>query len=189
MIADYSKFYEKIKDKSVLVVGGAPSAKLVTKEVQKTTDIVIRCNTFVTPEENDRVDIWFAHFGRSIRNEGRRERAGMYVCKWPDNPEFGWVYEYRKNFWPNNKVCCVPTEQESFQTNNPFNFSPTCGLCAIIASLQGNPKSVTIAGFDFFESHIHNLNEPWDGSGGHIPQFEKRLVEAMHEQGMIKWIK
>ncbi len=59
---------------------------------------------------------------------------------------------------------------------------PTSGFAAIFEVLQARPNQVFLTGFDFFQSKIHNVNEPWreknlDDPIRHRPDLELAWVK------------
>jgi len=192
MIADYKELEDRIRGMTVLIVGGAPSASNLTAKQYNEYDVIIRINNFKYANECKRTDYWFSYFGNNIKRVEERiqeENIKNIICKYPINEEFGWTHELRKTIWTQDLNVFIPTEKESFQTNNLYKISPTAGLACIIAVLRGKPSLLRIIGFDFFETKVHNLDEKWDESGGHEMIKEKGIVTMLVNSGEIEWLK
>ena len=193
MIRDFEYIKNRVEENSVLIVGGGPDANLLDVYQYQDYDFIVRLNNFKYANDCKRTDIWYSYFGRNIKameDRVKEEDIPFIVCKYPVNKEFAWVHEFRKEAWKTmDAVVAIPNEIQSFQTNNPFGISPTCGFSAIFTFLAMNPGKLTIVGFDFFESGVHNLDENWDGSGEHTTQLERKIVEAMVAEEKLEWVK
>lgn len=193
MIYSFEDLSLELKGMAVLIVGGGPDANKITAKQYEEYDYIVRINNFKYANECKRTDIWFSYWGRNIKDVEKRikdENIKALVCKYPENDEFGWVYEINQELFDTLEIPVYkPTVEQSFQTNNNLDISPTAGLCAIITVLRCRPALIRIIGFDFFTSKVHNLNDTWDGSGGHEPEKEKQLVESLIRTGDIEWLK
>ena len=99
--------------------------------------------------------------------------------------DYRWIYQYRKNWWFRPLVS-LSEEQLLNQIKMLDGYMPTVGFSAVLFFLE-KTHQVTIIGFDCFETKIHNLNEPWDGSGNHNPKKEKEILLNLAKQGKIIW--
>ena len=63
----------------------------------------------------------------------------------------------------------------------------TTGLSAVMGMIRLG-GDVTMAGFDFFESGLHNIDEEWDTSGNHNLNKERDIVKMLSLYGMVKII-
>ena len=194
MIERYISLEHKLYHKSILLVGGGPDANLLTSKEYDSFDYIIRINNFKYANECKRTDFWYSYFGRNIKNlEDRIEQENIkaLICKYPIDIEIGGlnVSELRDPLW--NKInipVYVPNITESIQTNNSLDISPTAGFAAILSILKVPLVHLTIIGFDFFASKIHDLNEEWDSSGGHKPEIEKEYIENLENKGLM-WVR
>lgn len=189
-------------NKSLLIVGGGPSAKIKSEEWYNSFDFIMRMNNY-KKTNNSRTDIYFSYFGKNIRKSAEELKADgvkLLVNKCPnadmteklscynvDMTDYRWIYEYRKDWW----FCltfCQTEEELLYQVKMLGGFMPTVGLSAILWALK-YIEPVTIIGYDCFESGLHNLNERWDNSGNHNIEKEKRVLESLENQEKIEWIR
>jgi len=196
-----NKLIDYIKNKKVLIVGGAPSASKKSKEWYGSFDVIVRCNNY-KKINSDRTDIFFSYFGRNItktKEELLEDGVKFLINKCPNlnmeedfknydiqDKDYRWIYNLRKNWWfcP---LISLKKEELINQIELLGGFMPTVGLSAILFFLQYcNP---TIIGFDCFESGIHNLDEEWDASGNHATGKEKNILTYLNQKKDILWIK
>lgn len=196
------KLWNYIKHKSILIVGGSPSASKKNKAWYDTFDVIVRLNNYKKINSN-RTDIYFSYFGRNIKknpDELKNEGVKFLINKCPnadmtyclkkyniDMTDYRWIYNLRKDWW----FCPVISLSEKEllnQINILDGIMPTVGFSSIMFFLN-YANFITIIGFDCFKSGIHNLNEKWDGSGNHNPKKEEEILLSLEKQGKIKWIK
>ena len=180
------KFFD---NKSVVVVGSAPSVLINSGKNIDSFDIVVRINKIKTGFEEligNRTTILYSYFGKNIRVDLNEHKIDLLMCKYPDadirgwvdgliHPgqceDFQWVYEYRKGYW--KYPVWIPSKSRFKKNWNKLGgYIPTTGFCAVLDILQFSPRLVYMTGFDFFETKIHNINEKWnkkrDGGGHHF---------------------
>ena len=196
------KLIDFIKNKKLLIVGGAPSAINKNQEWYDSFDIIVRVNNY-KKVNSDRTDIFFSYFGRNIKKSKEElieEGVKFLINKCPNadmtellknceiqDKDYRWIYKLRKDWWfcP---LISLTKEELLEQIEILGGFMPTVGLSSILFFLKfENP--ITIIGFDCFDSGVHNLNERWDGSGGHAPNKEKNILTYLQQRKAIKWIK
>lgn len=195
-------FLNYIKNKTILIVGGAP-IKIRSKKWFDSFDIIVRINNY-KKITNSRTDVFFSHFGYSItKTKEELIKDGVKFCinKCPNsnmnkllrgkkilNKDYRWIYNFRKNWW----FCPIISlsEDELLNQVNLLNgYMPTVGFSAILYFLKFNNKSLSIIGFDCFESGLHNLNEKWDKSGNHKPELEKENLLKLEKTNKLIWYK
>lgn len=171
---------EFFKGKRVAIVGSGPGVMDNEEGFIDSHDVVVRANNYkLFPETGFRTDVFYSFFGSSIKKKVRElKRDGVHLCmckcpnakfiesKWhrvnkkERGTDFRYIYDDRKDWW----FCktYVPTVAEFLKQFEILgNHIPTTGFSAILDVLSYSPKSVYITGFDFFQSGIHNVNEPW----------------------------
>ena len=198
------------KDKSVAIVGSGPGCLDNDRGFINSFDTVVRVNNYkLNSRTGNRTDVYYSFFGSSIKkniNDLKMDGVQLCIAKCPDarfmesewhtrnNKELGidfrYIYERRKNWWFTDTY--VPTLEEFLATFHLLGWHiPTTGFSAILKVLENSPKKVYLTGFDFFESRIHNTNEPWkkinnDDPIGHRPDLEKLwLQDNMHLYNII----
>lgn len=168
------------KGKTVAIVGSGPGCAENSVGYVDSHDIVVRVNNYrLIGGTGSRTDVFYSFFGTSIKktaDELKRDGVKLCMSKLPNAQvlESEWHrrngkmigvdyrphFERRKNWWFCDTF--VPTV-EDFMC--PFDVlgrhMPTTGFAAIWDVLSFNPKTVFLTGFDFFQSGIHNVNEPW----------------------------
>ncbi len=94
--------------------------------------------------------------------------------------DFRYIYAYRRSFWPCDVY--VPDDARFMKKFYLLDWHiPTTGFSAILDVLDCEPAELFITGFDFFESGLHNVNEPWRLKNpqdpiGHRPGLEKEWL-------------
>jgi hypothetical protein len=184
-------------NKSVIILGSAPSVKENKAEFLESFDVIVRLNNYKFFNECVRTDIYYSYFGRSIKKTKQdiiNDDIKYIICKYPNcnwgDPKDGiqdnwsWVYEYRKGFFPIPYY--IPSNKVFKENFDILNRVPTTGIAAILDIFRFKPKSIYISGFDFFSSKIHNIGEPWkDGDGNHDLEKEKWLIKIMYRLNLI----
>jgi len=190
-----------IKNKRLLVVGGAPSASKKSKDWYDTFDVIVRCNNY-KKINNDRTDVFYSYFGRNIKKtkeELLKDGVKFLINKCPNanmtkvltncdiqDKDYRWIYDLRKDWWFCPLISL--TEQNLIrQIGFLDGYMPTVGFSAIL--FFSKYTKLDIIGFDCFESGIHNLNEKWDNSGNHNQDKEKQILLYLTQQRQIVWHK
>jgi len=188
------------KNKTVAILGSAPSLIENTAEYINSFDAVVRMNNFkiegFEQYTGKRKDIYYSYFGSNIKkNINDLQDFKFLICKYPDivfNPlelpnkelgksdDFRWVYQRRRQVWVLPHY--IPSEKEFtelFFLNGGTIM--TTGVYAICDILKYDIKKLYISGFDFFESKIHNVNEVWyeHDRGGHDFKSEYNLIKYL----------
>jgi hypothetical protein len=173
-------------------------------------EVVVRVSNYKLFQQTGfRTDVFYSFFGQSIKK--RREdliNDGVYLCmnKCPnakvfDSPwherrgkihgvDFRYIYENRKQWWFCDTY--VPTVEEFLVGYELLGkHIPTTGFAALLDVLSCEPESLYMTGFDFFESRMHNVNEPWrrvnqDDPIGHVPEVERAWFIANHNKYPIQ---
>jgi hypothetical protein len=196
LLCDSEYVRQFIEGKRVAVVGSGPGVMLNRPGFIDSHDIVMRVNNYkIFPQTGFRTDIHYSFYGQSIRKTRKQlifDGVKLCMCKCPDakfmesrwhrengkhrGTDFRYIYDGRLNWW----FCktYIPTVDEFMEQFNLLGGRvPTTGFSAILDTLKYNPESVYITGFDFFQSGVHNVNEPWrknnpDDPIGHAPERE-----------------
>lgn len=202
---DFGMAAQYFRGKSVAIVGSAPSVLDNEQGFIDSHDVVVRVNNYKTgPISGFRCDVHYSFFGNSIRKlqyELIRDGVKLCMCKCPDAKplvsdwhernnkqvgiDFRYIYTLRKNFWFCDTF--VPDNNHFLQTFELLGrHIPTTGFAAIFDILQCGPKQVYLTGFDFFHSHIHNIDEAWKPGDpndpiGHRPEFERNWIAHNRE--------
>lgn len=193
---DHSALLERFRGRSIAIVGSGPGSLDNEPGFVDAHDVVLRVNNYKTgPAQGFRTDVHYSFYGSSVRktaDELKSDGVTLCVCKCPDAQpiesdwhrrrgklngiDFRYIYRDRADWWFCDTF--VPTA-EHFMTSFELlgGHIPTTGFAAILDVLEYEPKSLFLTGFDFFESKIHNVNEPWrvgDPSDpiGHRPELE-----------------
>lgn len=166
--------------KTVAIVGSGPGCAENSVGYVDSHDIVVRVNNYrLIGGTGSRTDVFYSFFGMSIKKtveELKRDGVKLCMSKLPNAQvlESEWHrrngkmigvdyrphYVRRESWWFCDTY--VPDVEEFMK---PFDalgrHMPTTGFAAIWDVLSFNPKTVFLTGFDFFQSGIHNVNEPW----------------------------
>lgn len=196
---------QKLQGKTVALVGSGPGTMDNEPGFVDSHDVVVRVNNYKTfPQTGFRTDVFYSFFGSSIRKtaeELKRDGVQLCMCKCPDakfiesawhtknkkmnGVDFRYIYHKRAGWW----FCetYVPSLDEFLSNFHLLGgHVPTTGFSALLDVLSYEPASLFVTGFDFFESGVHNVNEPWrakntDDPIGHDPRAERAwLAENLH---------
>jgi hypothetical protein len=196
--------------RSVTIVGSAPSCADNTPGFVDSSDVVVRVNNYKTgPAQGFRTDVHYSFYGTSIRKpreELQADGVTLCMCKCPDakalesdwhernNRQVGidyrYIYANRRDWWFSDTF--VP-DCERYRAKFELlgRHIPTTGFAAILDVLEARPRSLYLTGFDFFESKLHNVDEPWragnpDDPICHRPDLECAwLYEQAREQTIM----
>lgn len=196
-----SEAHQRFEGKRVAVVGSGPGVLGNAKGYVDSFDVVVRVNNYkLSPQAGVRCDVFASFFGSSIRksaDELKRDGVTLCLCKLPNakamesawhtknNKEIGVDYRAhyrrREKFWFCDTF--IPSIAEFMEPFRALDcHMPTSGFAAIFEVLQARPNQVFLTGFDFFQSKIHNVNEPWreknlDDPIRHRPDLELAWVK------------
>jgi hypothetical protein len=199
-----------IEGKTVALVGSGPGVMDNEPGFIDSHDVVIRISNYkLFPETGKRTDIFYSFFGNSILKSAQElQRDGVYLCmckcpnaKFIESPwherngkqngiDFRYIYRNRANWWFCDTY--VPTVEEFLVGYELLGkHIPTTGFAALLDVLSCEPESLYMTGFDFFESRMHNVNEPWrsvnkDDPIGHVPEVERAWFIANHNKYPIQ---
>lgn len=192
--------------KHVAIVGSGPGVMDNAPGWIDGHDVVVRVNNYklVPPATGARTDVFYSFFGRSIKKteaELQADGVKLCMCKCPDakfiesawhrrngkmnGVDFRSIYTFRWGFWFCDTY--VPPVAEFMRAFDMLGrHVPTTGFSAILDVLSHQPASVYLTGFDFFESKVHNVNEPWRKRNdtdpiGHRPTAELAWLAANRE--------
>lgn len=197
------KFFE---DKTVAIVGSAPSCLDNEPGFIDSHDLIVRVNNYKTGERQGyRADVHYSFYGTSILKRAETlagDGVKLCMCKCPDakplacdwherlgkayGVDFRYIYRIRKEWWfADTYVPSVESFMEKFHALD--NHVPTTGFAAILDILACNPRSVLLTGFDFFASGIHNVDEPHRPGDprdpiGHCPKLEAEWIEKHRDR-------
>lgn len=188
---------EALQHKRIALVGSGPGVLDNARGLVDSHDVVVRVNNYkLNAAAGYRTDIFYSFFGTSIKkssDELRRDGVYLCICKCPNSKpiesewhvrndkingiDFRYIYQIRAGWW----FCptYVPSNEEFLKFFELLQrHIPTTGFNALLDILSCSPASVYMTGFDFFESGIHNVNEPWRQKNnedpiGHRPDLEK----------------
>ncbi len=191
-----------IEGKRVAIIGSGPGVLANEPGYIDSHQVVVRVNNYKTSlPAGFRTDVFYSFFGRSVRKTAEELNGdGVSLClaKCPDahcidsewhirngkmrGVDFREIYKERKGWW----FCptYVPSVDEFMRNFEILGGRvPTTGFSAILDVLSYKPASVYLSGFDFFQSKIHNVNEPWNRINpndpiGHVPDGEKTWLAA-----------
>ncbi len=204
---------QRFAGKSVAIVGSGPGCLRNEGEFIDSHDLVVRINNYKIKNFESKVgrrtDVFYSFFGNSIHKTAQELQADgvtLCMCKCPDgkviesewhrknNKEIGvdfrWIWSQRASWW----FCDVhgPSVAEFQETMAILQgHIPTTGFAAIMEIIRLPIRSLYVTGFDFFESGIHNVNEPWrekntDDPICHRPDLEKALMRKYLMEGRIE---
>lgn len=210
---NYLQVKEKFKNKTVAIVGSAPSCQKNHPLYIDSHDIVVRVNNYkLLSGTGQRTDVHYSFYGNSIRKKAHELiNDGVYLCmnkcpngefiksEWhiKNNKKYGTNYEYiyrkRKNFWFCDTY--IPTIEHFLSSFHALDqHIPTTGIACIMDIINFDCKKIYITGFDFFTSNKHNVNENWrkkndDDPIGHAPDIERNwIIENKHRLELDKWL-
>jgi hypothetical protein len=197
-----------LSGKTIALVGSGPGVLDNEPGFIDSHEVVIRVSNYKLVGEvtGKRTDVFYSFFGTSIKKRVEDlKKDGVYLCmcKCPNGQpiesewhrrnnkmvgvDYRYIYRNRADWW----FCptYVPTNEEFL---NFFvlcqQHIPTTGFYALLDILTYSPKSVYMTGFDFFDSGLHNVNEPWEGLKKnqddpirHRPDIEKAWLKANHK--------
>ena len=197
---DRERVRQVIEGKTVALVGSGPGVLRNPAGFIDSRDVVVRVNNYkLSDAAGRRTDVFYSFFGASIRK--RREdliRDGVTLCmaKCPDDQfiesewhaanckmrgvDFRAIYRDRADWWFCDTY--VPSTADFVRHFEVLgNHVPTTGFAALLDILSFNPANVYMTGFDFFQSYLHNVNEPWrkvniDDPIGHVPDVERQWL-------------
>ena len=190
-----------VSGKSVIVLGSAPCVANVTADQLREFNIIVRLNNYKHFCKCHKTDIYYSFFGSSIiKSEQQLKKDGckFIIHKYPyidftkhHKHQDGIALDCRDSKYERDwNIPQYRVPKTNFITNYMMaDRMMTTGVSAIVEMIRlgGN---VTIAGFDFFESGIHNLDEKWvSGDGNHNVNKEKEIVDMLEKYEIIKAIK
>lgn len=171
---------ERLKGKSVVVVGSAPSVLTNQPGFIDSHDVVVRVNNYkLGTAQGTRTDVFYSFFGGSIKKTAddlKRDGVTLCMCKCPnDRPiecdwhvkmgklegiDFRAIYRRRQAWWFCDTF--IPTSTHFLRSFDLLDrHIPTTGFAAILDVLACEPASLYLTGFDFFSSGVHNVDEKW----------------------------
>jgi hypothetical protein len=191
-----SEVAERIRGKTVAIVGSAPSVLKNPVGLVDSHDVVVRANNYrLSAWAGLRTDVHYSFYGSSIRKSAsdlRRDGVTLCWCKCPNSKpiespwheangklagiDFRYIYETRRAWWFCDTL--VPDDASFLAKFELLDRRiPTTGFAAILDVLACEPASVYLTGFDFFTSGIHNVSERWTPGNpndpiGHRPDME-----------------
>lgn len=195
---------QRFEGKSVAVVGSGPGCRQNAPGIVDAHDIVVRVNNYkVSDGAGRRTDVFYSFFGASIKksaDELRRDGVTFCMCKCPNahaiesewhrvngkmiGVDFRPHYQRRANWWFCDTY--IPTVAEFMVGFDLLGrHMPTTGFAAILDVLSFNPRAVFLTGFDFFQSGIHNVDEPWRVKNLDDPHRHRPDLEAAWLRGVI----
>ncbi len=143
-------------------------------------DVVIRVSNYKTGERQGfRCDMHYSFYGTSVRKSAedlQRDGVTLCICKCPYGKpiesewhertgklagiDFRYIYKARVPWWFCDTF--IPDEARFLSKFELLDkHIPTTGFAAILDVLACAPASIYLTGFDFFSSHMHNVDELW----------------------------
>lgn len=193
-------------NKSVVILGSAPCVLNVSAEELEQFDVIVRVNNYAHFNACRRVDVYYSFFGRSIKGieeKIRRDNPAFLFFKYPfdfvfnkhtkgreiagKSGDFRYVQRLRKDVLLNTKHF-AQTPANFISSFCAIGSIPTTGVSAILDIIRYQPSELAIAGFDFFKSKKHNINEVWhpkDGNG-HDFETEETVVLDLIANKLVK---
>lgn len=190
------------KGKNVLVLGSAHCVAKLEAEFMDGFDVIVRCNNYKIFNECRRTDIYYSFLGGSVKKSMDsivEDGAKFVFCRCPDadfshhaggeyipgrSYDARTVYEHRKNWF---KLPYFVQTTENYESNFLLcDRLLTTGVSSIVDVLRYNPARVYVAGFNFFTTLIHNVDEPCNLNTGHNFPGELQLVKNLYESGKIE---
>jgi hypothetical protein len=166
--------FEIIKDKSILILGSAPSVELLTADFMESFNLIVRINNYRVFNECARTDIYYSMLGGSIKkscadlkNEGckfifAKNPFGDYIVNDKNGKinilkslRFEATYRRWREHWFELPYYLQTIENWRW-LNDQIGQITTTGLSAIVDIYRFNPSNIHLAGFDFFSSGMHN---------------------------------
>lgn len=198
----FSSVFERLCGRRVAVVGSGPGCLGNAPGFVDSHDVVVRVNNYKVGEaQGFRADVFYSFFGTSIRKpveDLKRDGVQLCMCKLPDSQpiesewhrrtgklagiDYRYIYRNRAPWWFCDTF--VPDDARFLAKFELLGrHQPTTGFAAILDVLDCSPASVYLTGFDFFESGVHNVDEPWrekntDDPIRHRPDLEAAWVRA-----------
>jgi hypothetical protein len=192
--------------RSVIILGSAPCVLELSDRELSQYDVIVRVNNYEIFNACRRVDVYYSFFGRSIRGvdeKVRRDNPKFLFFKYPFDFAFNRHTKGKKIAGKSGDFRFVQRLRKDLLANvrhfaqTPANFisnfcaigsMPTTGVAAILDIIRYQPKELAIAGFDFFKSKKHNINEQWnprDGDG-HDFETEEIVVSDLIANNLLK---
>lgn len=191
-----------LRGRRIALVGSGPGVLDNAPGFVDGHEVVVRVNNYkLSDAAGRRCDVYYSFFGNSVRKRSDElvaDGVRLCICKCPNGRfiksswhvmngkmagiDFRAIYARRRGWW----FCptYVPTVPEFMRGFDLLGrHVPTTGFAALIDVLSYAPYSVYMTGFDFFESMLHNVDEPWkpgrkDDPIGHVPQAERAWLAA-----------
>jgi hypothetical protein len=199
--------YKFFKGRKVIVLGSAPCVVNADADYLDSFDWIVRTNNYEHFNECKRVDVYYSFFGNSImgvEERIKRDKPKFLFLKYPLNfcftrhtrgreisgksGDFRFVQRLRAKLLSNNHhfAQTIPNFISNFCAIGSI---PTTGVAAIFDILRYEPKELHIAGFDFFKSKKHNIDEKWNPKDGQRHDFasEEFIVEDLINNNLIKF--
>lgn len=184
------------------MVGSGPSSLENEPGFIDSHDLVVRVNNYkLFPQTGFRTDVFYSFFGTSIRkliSELQNDGVKLCMCKCPDahaikstwheinNKQVGvdyrYIYRNRAHWWFCDTY--IPTVDEFLEKFELLGkHQPTTGFSAILDLISFDLKSLYLTGFDFFQSGLHNVSDPWrqknsDDPFRHMPELELEWLKS-----------
>lgn len=193
-----------IMGKSVLVLGSAQCVASLDPAFMESFDIIVRCNNHKNFNECTRTDIYYSFLGGSIKKSMEdiiADGAKFVFCR---NPNMDFSAHVGGKYIPGHSIDATAIYEHRFRIEwfkIPYyiqsyknyrrnycliNRLLTTGVSAIIDVLRYDPIRLYVAGFDFFTTLIHNVDEPCNMNTGHDFTGEFNLVKKLWIKGKIE---
>lgn len=169
-----NKVSEIIEDKSVLILGAAPSVEMLTVDFMESFDLIARINNYRIFNECARTNIFYSMLGGSIKKtcaDLEREGCKFIFAKNPfgdyivkdktgginilKSLRFEATYRRWREHWFELPYYLQTLDNWQW-LNDQIGQITTTGLSAIVDIYRFKPARMHLAGFDFFTSGIHN---------------------------------
>jgi hypothetical protein len=162
-----------IKDKTVLIIGAAPSAERLTRDFVQQFDLIVRLNNYRYFDWCPRIDIFYSMVGGSIKKtcaDLRREGCKFIFGK---NPYVDHVIRHHDGTVNILKTLRVKSSYRQWRThwfeipyyletlenwcwlNDQVGQITSTGLQAMVDIYRFKPAKMHLAGYDFFTSNFH----------------------------------
>lgn len=192
----FSEVAERLRGRTVAIVGSGPGVLKNEPGVIDAHDIVIRANNYrLSDAAGYRCDVHYSFYGGSIKKsaaELQRDGVTLCLCKCPNSKpldcewherlgkhmgiDFRYIYTNREDWWFTDTY--IPDDASFLEKFELLDrHIPTTGFSAILDVLRCEPASCFLTGFDFFRSGLHNVSDRWRPGNpedpiGHRPEME-----------------
>jgi len=205
MILDEKYVNDFFKGKSVLILGSAPCVIDLDPDFMESFDIIVRSNNYKNFNACTRTDVYYSFLGGSVKkniDDIVADGAKFIFCRCP-NADFSkhvdgkyipgksfdarFVYELRKDWF---KLPYFVQTMKNYRRNySLIDRLLTTGVSSIVDIMRYDPGRLYVAGFEFFTTLIHNVDEICNLNTGHYFPGEMELVRTLYNKKKLECTK